>query len=69
MRFMRAADSRRIRSLRDWYRRSRDAHYRREAGAHNDAYEENHPHAERIIHAMRKDTFANPFAFFPDRGG
>ena len=67
MRFMRAADSRRLRSMREWYRRSRDASYRRESEVEEASYEENHPHAERIVHAMRKDTSVNPFAFFPDR--
>jgi hypothetical protein len=63
--FMRAADSRRFRDMREWYARTHDAHLRREAQMETDSYEENRPHAERFIHNMRKDVSAKPFAFIP----
>jgi hypothetical protein len=64
--FMRAADSRRFKDMREWYRRSAEAHDQRELGEWNKSYEENRPHAEQYVHALRRDLSAKPFAFIPD---
>lgn len=60
--FMRATDSRRIRRMNEWYERSLDAHWRKEAREQQDDYEADYEPAERFVHKMRKDLSANPFA-------
>lgn len=62
IRFMRAADSHRIKDLRKWYARSFDAQQRREAASDWAEYEAQRDPAERFVHAMRKDLSAKPFA-------
>lgn len=62
IRFMEATDSRRIRRMRDWYMRTLDAHWRREARAEQEEYERQYEPAERFVHAMRDDVSAKPFA-------
>lgn len=67
IRFMRATDSRRLRNLNDWYRRSFDAHQRREIRAADASYVENYEHADRYVHALGKDMGSGRRAFIPER--
>lgn len=62
IRFMEGTDSRRIRRMKDWYMRTLDAHWRREARAEQAEYENQYENAERFVHAMREDLSAKPFA-------
>lgn len=53
------------RDLNDWNRRVTQAEWLRERRADLAMSEENGEHAERFVHALRKDVSARPRAFIP----
>lgn len=62
IRFMWAADAHRIRSMREWQRRSDEAYFEREAREDQRTYEQFLEPGERFMHAYRRDLSAKPFA-------
>jgi len=64
LRFQRSTDSW-GRSLRKWQERSKHAMWMAEKRAEDQMRAENLEHAERFVHALKKDVSARPRAFIP----